>query len=101
MIYHILAGTEEEDRGLQSLELQGQVKGHGRSGVLSEYQRAHWELAMAEEGPDGLPETGQAEVTAGAQRSGGSGRKNVRVAPLLQPGPPPDGTPANLFLIRV
>lgn len=28
LIYHILVGSEEEDRGLQSLELLGQVKGH-------------------------------------------------------------------------
>lgn len=32
VIYHILVGREEEDRDLQSLELQGQVKGHRRSG---------------------------------------------------------------------
>lgn len=32
MIYHILVGREEEDRGLQCLELQGQVKGQSRSG---------------------------------------------------------------------
>lgn len=31
MIYHVLAGWEEEDGALKSLGLQGQVKGHAGS----------------------------------------------------------------------